>query len=214
METSERQVNPISIHSLLSDIVFVEADGSARLSDFGLSSIMRGPESTEPGGGTLRWAAPELFEVGTVNTKESDIYAFGVLAWEVGACNDISIAYVVDQSQVFAGAAPFADSPPTAVAVQVLSGKRPERPIHASLTDGLRGYDPALLETRTPGAPPSPGSGSRFAIRSSRPARSFRYTWNRCGGRRSFEERPPKRAAAHWPRVLFHHEKLPSNSIQ
>lgn len=49
----------------------------------------------------------------------------------------ISLLPVVHRSKVFSGAAPFADSPPTAVAVGVLSGKRPERPKNASLTDEL-----------------------------------------------------------------------------
>lgn len=38
---------------------------------------------------------------------------------------------------MFQGDAPFANSPPTTVAVRVLSGKRPERPAHSSLTDEL-----------------------------------------------------------------------------
>jgi len=37
--------------------------------------------------------------------------------------------------EVFAGVAPFTDSPPTTVAVEVLSGGRPWRPKHPSLTD-------------------------------------------------------------------------------
>lgn len=44
-----------------------------------------------------------------------------------------------NRCKVFAGAAPFVDSPPTTVAVQVLSGKRPNRPMHSSLTGEMWG---------------------------------------------------------------------------
>lgn len=47
------------------------------------------------------------------------------------------IGHLIYQYKVLAGVFPFADSPPTTVAVDVLSGKRPERPSHPSLTDEL-----------------------------------------------------------------------------
>ena len=45
--------------------------------------------------------------------------------------------HVTHQYKVLAGVFPFANSPPTTVAVDVLSGKRPERPNHPALTDEL-----------------------------------------------------------------------------
>lgn len=42
-------------------------------------------QSTGPGGGSLRWAAPELLTGKNVNSKETDMYAFGMLTWEVGS---------------------------------------------------------------------------------------------------------------------------------
>ena len=35
------------------------------------------------GGGTLRWAAPELLEKERVISKEADVYAFGMVVFEV-----------------------------------------------------------------------------------------------------------------------------------
>ena len=57
-----------------------------------------------------------------------------MLAFEVWA-RYISAVHAIHRCKVFAGAVPFADSPPTTVAVQVLSGERPKRPMHPSLTD-------------------------------------------------------------------------------
>ena len=45
--------------------------------------------------------------------------------------------HVAHQYKVLAGVFPFPNSPPTTVAVDVLSGKRPERPNHPSITDEL-----------------------------------------------------------------------------
>ena len=36
------------------------------------------------GAGTLRWMAPELFEEGSHPSEASDIYALGMVAYEVG----------------------------------------------------------------------------------------------------------------------------------
>ena len=45
--------------------------------------------------------------------------------------------HVTHQYKILAGVFPFANSPPTTVAVDVLSGKRPERPNHPGITDEL-----------------------------------------------------------------------------
>jgi serine/threonine protein kinase len=61
------------------------------LTDFGLSSIMAGPDSLDSappgGGGTARWMAPELSdpyssEIQT-SSIEADIYAFAMVVVEV-----------------------------------------------------------------------------------------------------------------------------------
>jgi serine/threonine protein kinase len=60
----------------------------AKVCDFGLTFKQEGvgniPESSGDGGrGSLPWMAPELFEPGGKNTKASDMYAFGMVVWEV-----------------------------------------------------------------------------------------------------------------------------------
>ena len=65
-----------------------EAPPRACISDFGLSavvlSISFGPTTSRAGaGGTLGYIAPELFSEGAEASKEADIYAFGMVVYEV-----------------------------------------------------------------------------------------------------------------------------------
>lgn len=73
--------------------VLVDADGRIRIAGFGTASI----PSTIPGADVDRvshGAAPESTDlhcfgfVGTESTKADDIYAFGVVAWEVSRTHD------------------------------------------------------------------------------------------------------------------------------
>lgn len=69
-------------------------DGKAHLSDFGLSNLMaetrNGSLLTSTVGGAIRWAAPELYQIGTDPNaipevkKPCDVYSFGSVALEVG----------------------------------------------------------------------------------------------------------------------------------
>ena len=83
----------------------ISQDGRARLMDFGLSTIIGGADTQldplDPGllcasqrdslmsfveGGSYLWMSPELLETNTGNyrpTKESDIYALGMVVYEV-----------------------------------------------------------------------------------------------------------------------------------
>jgi len=82
-------------HPLLcKDNILVSASGTACLGDFGLSSIasFSCTETSALGPhGTVRWMAPELIllilsvneELPSHSTKESDVYAFGMVAVEV-----------------------------------------------------------------------------------------------------------------------------------
>jgi serine/threonine protein kinase len=93
---SSFRVHGIDIGCLQLNIL-VKDDGSACLADFGLMSIVLGPETADittstDGGtkGTYRWMSPELFypdDFGLSKfqlTKESDCYAFGMVIYEVG----------------------------------------------------------------------------------------------------------------------------------
>jgi len=66
--------------------VLVGHDGHARLTDFGLASIVRGINSirvTQPEGYTAGWAAPELLTGANAITQEVDMFAFGTVVIEV-----------------------------------------------------------------------------------------------------------------------------------
>ena len=57
------------------------------MSDFGFASIVRGLDSvlvTKVQGFSPRWATPEVISEGDRNTREADVYAFGMVVIEVG----------------------------------------------------------------------------------------------------------------------------------
>ena len=61
--------------------------GHARLTDFGLASVVRGLHSvnlTPVQGYTQRWAAPEVIKTGDKNTREADVFSFAMVVIEVG----------------------------------------------------------------------------------------------------------------------------------
>ena len=69
--------------------ILIDNDGRARLTDFGLASIIRRDTSVislqEPDvAGTGAWAAPEVLW-GGASTKEGDIFTFAMVAVEVCA---------------------------------------------------------------------------------------------------------------------------------
>lgn len=65
----------------------VDSFGNARITDFGLTTIVRDPNSfvntSEDQDQTLRWTAPEFLGSGQA-TKESDVYSFAMVVIEVG----------------------------------------------------------------------------------------------------------------------------------
>ena len=66
--------------------ILIDHNGNARLTDFGLTSIVRGLNSvlaTPVKGYTEAWAAPEVLEKGDKATPEADIFAFGMVVIEV-----------------------------------------------------------------------------------------------------------------------------------
>ena len=65
----------------------VDKFGKARIVDFGLASIARDPNSVgskiDSDGHTARWTAPEIFRELTLASKESDVFALGMVMYEV-----------------------------------------------------------------------------------------------------------------------------------
>ena len=67
--------------------ILVDHSGCACLTDFGLSSIVRGMNSilvTLPQGFTPGWAAPEILMGADEITQQVDMFAFGTVVIEVG----------------------------------------------------------------------------------------------------------------------------------
>lgn len=67
----------------------INESGIPRIGDFGVSTIARNPHSPESTCGedkfTARWCAPEILKNGQPASKESDIFAFGMVIIEVGS---------------------------------------------------------------------------------------------------------------------------------
>lgn len=76
--------------------ILIDSNFRPRLADYGLVTIISDPNTVDPGSttspsvGTVRYMAPELLNpsgFGLQNsnpTKKSDVYAFGVVTYQVG----------------------------------------------------------------------------------------------------------------------------------
>jgi serine/threonine protein kinase len=69
--------------------VLVDSQGRARLTDFGLATILIATATMATAGrGTIRYMAPELLDYEEFNstgqpTKKSDVYALAITVWRV-----------------------------------------------------------------------------------------------------------------------------------
>lgn len=64
--------------------ILVDENYQAKLSDFGLSKVKHSTQSMTKGGmGTPGWMAPELFEPRASCDKKTDVYAMGIILWEI-----------------------------------------------------------------------------------------------------------------------------------
>ncbi|KAG6829262.1 hypothetical protein H0H92_005142 [Tricholoma furcatifolium] len=103
--------------------ILIDGAGRARLADFGISAISdsnivawTSQSSGASKGGSVRWQAPELFDIengeAVKNSAASDVYAWGCVAFEL-----------------FTGKVPFYGiKRDTAIILHVKSGGRPTRP--------------------------------------------------------------------------------------
>ena len=104
--------------------ILITHSGRACLAGFGSSLLTMAADqpndlSSWTGGGTIRWMSPELIYPESFNlgkkvhqTKESDVYALGMVVYEV-----------------LSGREPYGDVlNPTVIIWKVLRGERPERP--------------------------------------------------------------------------------------
>ncbi|KAF9648264.1 kinase-like protein [Thelephora ganbajun] len=103
--------------------ILIDRNFHPRLTDYGLIAIISDPNTVDPGSttspsvGTVRYMAPELlnpsgFDMKNSNpTKKSDIYAFGVVTY-----------------QVITGQQPFHGVKDGVIIYNVVTGERPSRP--------------------------------------------------------------------------------------
>jgi hypothetical protein len=118
----------------------VDADGHIRLAGFGVASSTSAVSRVDVDS-FFHGAAPELIEpqcfrlINTVATTASDVYAFGVLAFEVSRGHAHFSNSQTKWRQVFAGRVPFHDKGTVAGVYSMSKGRRPSRPDHTQLTD-------------------------------------------------------------------------------
>ncbi len=93
--------------------VLVSSEFVAKVSDFGLASFQTATNSmtSDSSLGTVPWDAPETFAGLGTNGKERDIYALGVVMWELLTCDT-----------------PFLGDSKEDIRAKVLDKKRPEIP--------------------------------------------------------------------------------------
>jgi serine/threonine protein kinase len=76
-----------SLHIIHRDLktlnVLLDADGRARVCDFGLSRLAEADGPMTCGMGTKQWMAPELFDLNSYYTNKVDVYAYGIVLWEL-----------------------------------------------------------------------------------------------------------------------------------
>jgi len=116
----------------------VDDTGHARLTDFCFAGVASdpGPATSIIDGHAVRWAAPEVLGTEGSLSRESDVYSWAMVVIEVWAPHFYRARHSWVQ-KVFTGKVPFHNRIAATVAVDVLSGDRPDRPIDPSLTDDL-----------------------------------------------------------------------------
>lgn len=97
---------------LKADNILLDAQGHAKVGDFGLSlvkssSASQSKKSSGNVAGTLPWMAPELFTA-KPNTASTDIYSLGVILWEIASRKQ-----------------PYSDVMPAVIVGMALAGTRP-----------------------------------------------------------------------------------------
>lgn len=104
--------------------VLIDADGHARLTDFGLTTITQNLDSIRSVSGDIghsaRWAPPEILKEEEKHSKEGDVFSFAMVMIEI-----------------FTGAVPFSQMLCTSATLAIMGGMRPPLPTHPAFTSDL-----------------------------------------------------------------------------
>ena len=122
----------------------MDANGCARVTDFGFVTIARGLNSIRNASVEyvhgVQWIAPEILDGRGKYSKEGDIFSLAMVTVEVphGRSAHWALTHFDSVStQIFTGTFPFEDSLPSATALAILDGKRPPQPSHPTFTNLL-----------------------------------------------------------------------------
>jgi len=122
----------------------VDTHGRARITDFGLARDQGATEETSvTAGGTARWTAPEILQGREGPSKKADVFSFAMVMVEVGLAARWSVRvrspthHLHASMKTFTGSAPFDLHLSITVALAIMRGDRPSRPIHPALSHGL-----------------------------------------------------------------------------
>jgi len=75
--------NPVILHrDLKSDNLLVASDWTIKVADFGLTRFLSNGKKAMTQVGTPMWMAPEII-MGKKYTEKADVYAFGIILWEI-----------------------------------------------------------------------------------------------------------------------------------
>ena len=123
--------------------ILVDQHSRARIADFTFAIIrsnrgipcgtIESHNSTAP-----RWTAPEVLGGKASLSKKADIFSFAMLMIEVSMMHiawQHPTDWTVTLPKVFTGNVPFEDSPPFRLPIDIVDGKRPQRPEKPFLTD-------------------------------------------------------------------------------
>jgi serine/threonine protein kinase len=124
----------------------IDGQGTTRIAGFA-SATLPDIDITPEGVDVLveaRWCSPELLQPGANGlnkaraTKASDMYAFGMLAYEASSGFRTVPRLHSIWAQIFSGQVPFHDKQNTvAVITAITTDERPPRPTHQELSDQL-----------------------------------------------------------------------------
>ena len=112
--------------------ILVNDQGDACLADFGLSIVVSNKtsgrtEERRARGHSSIWVAPETLNEERIS-KETDVFAYSLVALEVRCSIDQFFAHVDCFVQIFKGESPWGQATAREIMTKITLGKRPSRP--------------------------------------------------------------------------------------